>query len=143
MNDVSGLPRAEFAFPGALRDQLVAAILAGEKTSTTDVLASYEHENEPLPQPGERHAVIDSSGRPVAVIETTDVQVLPLADVGWEHVRDEGEGYVSVADWRERHERFWHSSRMRSSLGDPDFTVGDGTLVVTERFRVVKRLRPA
>lgn len=29
------LPKAEFAFPGPLRDQLVAAILDGTKTSTT------------------------------------------------------------------------------------------------------------
>jgi hypothetical protein len=29
------LPVAEFAFPGPLRDQLVAAILAGEKTTTS------------------------------------------------------------------------------------------------------------
>lgn len=28
------LPISEYAFPGPLRDQLVAAILAGEKTAT-------------------------------------------------------------------------------------------------------------
>jgi uncharacterized protein YhfF len=35
------LPVAEFAFPGPLRDQLVAAILAGEKTTTTGLVADY------------------------------------------------------------------------------------------------------
>jgi uncharacterized protein YhfF len=48
------LPVAEFAFPGPLRDQLVAAILAGEKTTTTGLAADCEHENEPLPGPGLR-----------------------------------------------------------------------------------------
>ena len=43
------LPVAEFAFPGPLRDQLVAAILAGEKVTTTGLVADYEHENDPLP----------------------------------------------------------------------------------------------
>jgi hypothetical protein len=43
------LPIAEFAFPGPLRDQLVAAILAGEKTTTTGLVAEYEREGEPLP----------------------------------------------------------------------------------------------
>ena len=33
------LPVVEFAFPGPLRDQLVAAILAGEKTTTTGLVA--------------------------------------------------------------------------------------------------------
>jgi uncharacterized protein YhfF len=71
----------EFAFPGPLRDQLVAAILAGEKTTATGLLAEYEHENEPLPGPGLRQVVVDSAGRPVAVIETTAVRVMHLADV--------------------------------------------------------------
>ena len=43
------LPKAEFAFPGPLRDRLVAAVLAGEKTTTTGTVADYEHEGEPLP----------------------------------------------------------------------------------------------
>jgi uncharacterized protein YhfF len=36
------LPLAEFGFPGPLRDQLVAAILAGDKTTTTGLVADYE-----------------------------------------------------------------------------------------------------
>jgi hypothetical protein len=32
------LPTVEFAFPGPLRDRLVAAILDGTKTSTTGLL---------------------------------------------------------------------------------------------------------
>jgi hypothetical protein len=60
------LPVIEFAFPGPLRDQLVAATLAGEKTTTTGLLVDYERENEPLPAPGSRQVVIDSAGRPAA-----------------------------------------------------------------------------
>ena len=54
------LPVAEFAFPGPLRDQLVAAILSGEKTTTTGLLVGYERDSEPLPRPGLRQAVLDS-----------------------------------------------------------------------------------
>src|SRR2546430_625358 len=56
------LPVAEFGFPGPLRDQLVAAILSGEKTTTSGLVADYEHENEPLPDPGLRQVVVDSAG---------------------------------------------------------------------------------
>ena len=52
------LPVAEFAFPGPLRDQLVAAVLAGDKNTTTGLAADYEHENEPLPGPGLRQVVV-------------------------------------------------------------------------------------
>ncbi|MQS11697.1 ASCH domain-containing protein [Streptomyces kaniharaensis] len=138
---VVALRPAEFAFPGPLRDQLVAAVLSGAKTTTTGLFADYEHAGDALPQLGERTAVIDSDGRTVAVIETTDVQVVPLAEVDLRHTLDEGEGYATVAAWRSAHERFWHGPEMRAALGDPGFTVDDTTPVVLERFRLLADLR--
>ncbi|MEV5596412.1 ASCH domain-containing protein [Streptomyces sp. NPDC052496] len=134
------LPPFEFAFPGPLRDRLVAAVLSGAKTTTTGLLADYEHEGDPLPRAGERYQVPDSDGRPVAVIEVTEVRVLRLADVDLRHAVDEGEGNETVADWRADHESYWHGPEMRAALGDPDFRVDDDTQVVAERFRVVERL---
>lgn len=139
----------EFAFPGPLRDQLVAAIIAGTKTTTTGLLADYEanheagHEAdceldaEPLPRPGDRQVIIDSAGIPVALIEIADVRVVRLGDIDLPHVLGEGEGYASVAEWRSGHERFWHSREYREYRGDPAFTVNDDTLAVAQRFRVV------
>ncbi|WP_335980213.1 MULTISPECIES: ASCH domain-containing protein [Streptomycetaceae] len=141
--DLAALPTAEFAFPGPLRDQLVAAVLDGTKTSTTGLVADYAHEGEELPKAGERSVVVDSAHRPVAVIEVTGVRVVPLGEVDLAHARDEGEGYDSVASWRAGHERFWHSAQMRQALADPGFTVDDTTMAVLERFRVVRDLRPA
>ncbi len=132
--------KAYFAFPGPLRDSLVAAILAGEKTSSTSLLIEYEHDDEPLPEVGERSIVVDSEDKPVAVIETTDVRVLRLGDIDLAHPMDEGEGYETVAAWRAGHEHFWHSPEMRSYLGASAFVVDDDTLAVAERFRLVERL---
>ncbi|MCX4567939.1 ASCH domain-containing protein [Streptomyces viridodiastaticus] len=141
--DTTSLPRAEFAFPGPLRDRLVAAILDGSKTATAALVAEYEHEGEPLPEVGDRSVVVDSDDRPVAVVEVTGVRVVPLARVDLAHAVDEGEGYTGVAEWHAGHERFWGSAQMRAALEDPDFVVDDTTPVVLERFRVVTRLRPA
>jgi uncharacterized protein YhfF len=141
--DIASMPRIEFAFPGPLRDQLVAAILNGSKTSTTGLVVDYEHEGEPLPEVGNRSVVVDSDQRPVAVVEVTGVRVVPLAQVDLAHVIDEGEGHTSVAEWREGHERFWHSEQMRAVLGAPGFTVDDTTPAVLERFRLVADLRPS
>ena len=135
--NLDDLPVAEFAFPGPLRDKLVAAILSGAKTSTSSLVLGYEHENEALPEVGQRSAVLDSGGRRVAMIEVTEVRVVRLADVDLQHALDEGEGYESVAQWRSGHERFWHSAEVRAELGDPNFTVNDDTLVMAERFRLV------
>nr|WP_241980105.1 MULTISPECIES: ASCH domain-containing protein [Cryobacterium] len=134
------LPIAEFAFPGPLRDQLVAAILDGSKTSTTSTLIEYGIEDEPLPVIGSRQVVIDSAGRPAAIIETTGMRVVRLGAVDLDHARAEGEGYDSVAAWRVGHESFWHSDDMRAYLGDPAFTVTDDTEVVLERLRLIEVL---
>ena len=136
---IESMAIAEFAFPGPLRDQLVAAILDGSKTATTSLLIEYGDEE--LPQPGTRQVVVDSAARPVCVIETTDVQIARIADVDDQFARDEGEGFAGYADWRVGHERFWHSTAMRDELGDPDFTVNDDSLVVLERFRLVDATR--
>ncbi|MFD8689622.1 ASCH domain-containing protein [Streptomyces sp. NPDC059651] len=130
------------AFPGPLRDRLVAAVLDGRKVSTTGLFVEYQVEREEPPPVGERSALIDSDGREVAVVEVTEVRILRLGDVDLRHVLDEGEGDTSVAGWRAGHERFWHSDEMREALDDPEFTVDDDTLVVAERFRVVEIIEP-
>ncbi|WP_431677936.1 ASCH domain-containing protein [Kitasatospora sp. KL5] len=138
-----GLPKAEFAFPGPLRDALVGAILDGSKTSTTGLLVEYEKFGEALPEAGLLEAVVDSADRVVAVIELTEVRIAPLSEVDLAHAVDEGEGYTSVAEWRAGHEGFWHSAEIRAELEDPGFTVDGSTLLVLQRFRVVERVGPA
>ena len=138
--DPESLPKAEFAFPGLLRDQLVAAILDGSKTSTTSLVEEYEHHGEPLPTVGTRSVVVDSKDRAVAIIEVTSVRVVPLAQVDLAHALNEGEGFRAVSEWRTGHERFWHSHEIRRELDAPAFIVDDATLVVLERFRVLTDL---
>ncbi|AUS81653.1 RNA-binding protein [Actinoalloteichus sp. AHMU CJ021] len=134
----SGLPIAEFAFPGPLRDRLVVAVLSGTKTATSALLVEYGSEGVPLPEVGARSVVVDSAERPVAVIETTDVRVSRLDEVDLAHARAEGEGYDSVVAWRAGHEEFWCGADFRAAIGDPSFTPSDGTPVVLECFRVVE-----
>jgi len=135
----ANLPSIEFAFPGALRDRLIAAIQSGSKTSTSSLMREYEVGDEPLPVVGNRGAVIDSTGERVFVIETTEVEVVRLCDVPLKHALSEGEGYLSVAEWRARHTDFWSSDVVRVELGT-DFELGDDSLVVLEQFKVLLRV---
>ena len=139
--EYASLPIGEFAFPGELRDRLVAAILAGRKTTTSCLFQELEVDGEQLPQAGDRRVVVDSDGRPVAVIEMTGIRVLPLGEVDRRHAVDEGEGFDGVEQWRRDHEEYWHSPQYREAIGDPRFTVDDATLVVAQRFRLVQDLR--
>ena len=140
MTTHGAFPIAEFAFPGPLRDRLIAAIMDGTKTTTSSTLVEYSTENEPLPVIGARQTVVDSHNSAVAIIQTVAVEIIRLADVSIAHARAEGEGFVSVAAWRTGHEAFWHSTELRAHLKDPTFTVDDDTLVVLERFRVIQSL---
>jgi len=132
------LPVAQFAFPGPLRDRLIAAVLTGEKTATLSLLLEYQG-GEELPKVGSRSVVLDSSDQPVCVIEVTEVRVLRLGEVDEQFARDEGEGFESVADWRAAHEAFWRSAEMEEELG-AEVEIGDDTMIVAERFRLVERL---
>jgi len=137
--DWDALPVGEYAFPGPLRDQLVSAMGDGTKTSTSSLVVEYELDGDPLPQVGDREAVVDSQGRPVLVTENTSVVVRRLADVPLQHAVAEGEGFKTVAAWRRGHEDFWHSDDYRESVGDPGFVVDDETLVVCVTFDVIAR----
>ena len=126
-------PRFELAHPGPLRDALVAAVLDGSKTSTSSLLVEYDGVDDPLQVVGEQCVVVDSDDRPVAVVETTEVRLLPMGEVDLAFAREEGEGYESVAAWREAHERFW-------SAHVAGVVLEDATVVVAERFRLVEVL---
>lgn len=101
--DVDG----EYAEPGPLREALVAAIVAGEKTATAALLRDYEAEREPLPRVAMRERVLDSAGEVAAVVEVTGVAVVPLGRVPDWHAVAEGEGDRDVRAWRAAHEEFW------------------------------------
>jgi uncharacterized protein YhfF len=140
--ELATLPAWGFAFPGPLRDELTALALAGTKTTTAGLHVEMEVDGEALPAVGAREVLLDSSERPVAIIETIDCRVVRLADVDDRHAIDEGEGYADAREFRISHERFWNRyiDDLRAGLGDPTFAIGDDTLVVLQRFRVVERL---
>lgn len=141
VGSIARLPKAEFGFPGPERDRLVALILSGAKTATVALLMDYAEDDEPLPHVGGRSTLVDSVDRSVAVLETTEVETVPLGSVTDRQAVDEGEGDVTVAQWRRTHESFWNSEEYRGWFADPDFVVDDGTMVVLEHFTVAERLR--
>ncbi|MFW5468587.1 ASCH domain-containing protein [Knoellia sp. CPCC 206435] len=112
-------------------DGLLDLVLAGTKTATASALWDYEAEDEPLPEPGALSIILDGSGHPRALIETTDVEVVPFDEVEEEHARLEGEGDLSLAHWREVHERFFTATASHGHGFVADMPV------VCERFRVL------
>jgi uncharacterized protein YhfF len=137
--DLADAGPAEIAFPGALRDRLVAAYLAGEKTAGSCLLTEFALEGLPLPAIGSREVMVDSEDRPVGLLVVTGVEVSRLADVGLRVAQAEGEGFTSITEWREAHVDFWTSPEMRRMLGDQVLPPDDETMIVVTWFVVAER----
>jgi uncharacterized protein YhfF len=111
-----------------LRRQLVAAVLAGEKTATTGLWSEYETEGETLGTSGDRFTLHDYDDEPVGIVEVTEVRLLAASEIDVAFARDEGEGFESVDDWRVAHEEFFQQPIL------PD------TQIVATRFTLVEHL---
>lgn len=124
-------PYEAWAF-GGNPDKLAKLALDGVKTATASAYPLYELEREPLPEVGEYSVILNSRGEAVCVIRTEAVETAPYRAVGADHARREGEGDLSLACWREIHERFF-----RAELAASGLTFDEEMTVVCERFRRV------
>ncbi|NJI57836.1 ASCH domain-containing protein [Microbacterium oxydans] len=112
-------------------DELLALVLAEIKVGTASSLWDYDESGDPLPVVGELSIILDGSGAPRAVIETTAIDIVPFDEVDEAHAYAEGEDDRTLAQWREVHERYWrqHSENPRGYA--PDMPV------ICERFRLL------
>lgn len=124
-------PAWSFGADPAEADELLGLVLSGTKTATAGALWDYENDDDPLPEPGTLSILLDGSGHPRALIEATDVRVVPFDEVDEEHAHLEGEGDRSLAHWRAVHEQFFTRVATDERGFRPDMPV------VLERFRVV------
>lgn len=154
VSDTVPPPAWSFGDDPRIADELLELVLAGRKTATASALRDYELEARErgraedagspegdllvdtaldlaLPQPGLLSILLDGTGRPRALVRTTDVSVVRLGDVPAEHARREGEGDGSLEHWKQVHREFFDRSER---LEEP---VDDDTMVVLERFEVL------
>jgi uncharacterized protein YhfF len=115
-----------------LADELIELVVNGPKRATASARVEYELEDDPLPAVGALSIATDGSGRPRAVLQTTEVRVGPLRSVDDAFAWDEGEGDRTRADWLAGHEDFF--ARFLPTIGC-EFTPEMAT--VFERFDVL------
>ena len=105
-----------------MADRLAALVIAGVKTATCSAAA---HGFDAVL--GERQVVLNGKGRPVGVIETMSLDLVPFQSVTPEQAALEGEGDLSYAYWRDAHEAYFQ----REGTFAPDMNV------IFETFRLV------
>ena len=113
-------------------DELAQLVISGRKTATASAYIGYEAENQPIPAVGDYSIILNSQDRPVAIIRTTDVQVLPMNEVSPEFAAAEGEGDLSYEYWWDGHKRFF-----TKDLASYGVEFSEDMLVVCERFELV------
>jgi len=114
-----------FAFGDSprLADELLELVIKGVKTATCST------EDEPnTSTPGERWIVLDGSGNPRCVIESTEVSYRRFGDVDAAFAHEEGEGDRSLTYWRQAHRNYFG----RLGRFSEDMTL------MCERFRLVE-----
>lgn len=128
----SELPEAwAFGATSEHADELLALVIAGTKTGTASSLQDIDTDGDPVPETGVLSIILDGSGHPQAVIETTEVECVPFSAVSAEHAFSEGEGDRTLAHWRSSHEAFWRE------YGQGAGGFSEDMLIVCERFRLV------
>lgn len=117
-------------------DGLAALVLAGTKRATAGLVWAFEADGKPFPKPSDLSVVTLFSGKPVCVIETQNVQIVPFSEVGADFAATEGEGDGSLAHWQRVHTAYFERECQR--LGR---TFSPSAPVICEKFTVV--FRPA
>jgi uncharacterized protein YhfF len=115
----------------AQADELAELVRRERKRATAGLLWRWEVQGGP-PRPGDRQVIVDWCGEPQAVIEITDVEIVPFEEVDAGFARDEGEGDHSLDHWRRVHWDFFVRE-----CGRLDRTPDVAMPVVCMRFRLV------
>ena len=127
-----------FAFGkgAAMAARLAHLVVKGRKRVSAGWLRAAEVAGDVVPQPGLVSIVTDGFGHPLCAIETERVDRMRFRDVPAELAALEGEGDLSLEDWREGHLAFF--TREAAALG---LTFSPDELLFVETFHVMTVFR--
>lgn len=112
-------------------DELGALALAGVKTATASLQMAYTSD-EPFPEMGGLSIITDWAEKPLLLVETSELEIVPFGQVSARQAYDEGEGDRSLAYWREVHWRIF-AAEARAIGREPSQEMA----VICEHFRVL------
>ncbi|MGR2751882.1 ASCH domain-containing protein [Agromyces arachidis] len=115
----------------ALTDELLGLVLDGTKRATASLVAEFSAEGQPLPRIGSHWIACDSTGRPRAILRSTELRLATFDDVDERFAYDEGEDDRTLESWRENHRRYWQ--RVTPALG---IVWTEESELMLERFEV-------
>lgn len=113
-------------------DTLAQLVVDGIKTATCSGYVFYELENEPLPTTRDYSVILNSKEQPVAIIKTTNVDIMPMNEVPEAFAIAEGEGDRTYQYWWDVHVAFFENE-----LKTVGYEFTEDMLLVCERFELI------
>jgi len=121
----------QFGMPGTeMANELAQLIIKGAKTATCSNYDGYKQEGEPIPEVGMYTVILNSKDDPVAIIKTTDVQIIPMNEVTPEFAAAEGD--LSYEYWYNCHKRYF-----TIEMAEYGKEFSEDMLLICERFELV------
>ncbi len=111
-------------------DRLLELVIGGRKTAMSSDARWYDDQT-PAPHVGEMSIIVNSHGRPKALLVTTQVDTVPFDEVDAEHARLEGEGDLTQDYWRQSHQGYF------TETPPPGASFSPTMLVLLEQFAVL------
>lgn len=113
-------------------DELLQLVLNGEKVATSSALWIYKLSGEKPPSQGDISIITNWNGDAKCIIITTDISIIPFAEVDEEFAKQEGEGDKSLEYWRNVHWDYF-----AKELSRYDYVPHARMPIVCEKFNVV------
>ena len=113
--------------------RLAHLVVKGKKRATSGNVTALEKLNLTIPTPGLVSIVTDGFGIPLCCIQTERVDRRKFRDVPREVAIGEGEGDLSLADWRHGHGEYFTKEATRLGL-----SFDEESEILTEWFKVLK-----
>jgi uncharacterized protein YhfF len=108
------------------------AILSGRKTATSSPFWDYPDGR--IPFPGALSILLDGQERPVGIVETQRVEVMPFNSAREDFARSYGEWDLTLETWRIETRAWYEASAARHRQ-----IFSDETPIICEWFAVVRR----
>jgi uncharacterized protein YhfF len=112
--------------------RLAHCVIKGTKRATSGWIAAAEREGSTIPTPGLVSIVTDGFGIPLCAIQSERVERERFGDATIEIAIAEGEGDLTLEDWRAGHRAYFEAEAKRLGL-----VFDDNSELVHEYFRVL------
>ena len=113
---------------------LLQLVLQDVKKATCSSLASFQINQEPIPQVGDYNIITDWAGTPKCIVQNSKVSLLAFREMTFELCAKEGEDDC-LASWQLNHQRFFRAEG--KAMG---YEFQEEMTVVFEEFQVVYRV---